>query len=107
MVHFNANVDLKTLPKVNTHDLNQSLGDICDRPLYITLVAREEAFKTEAWQDNQDSFLRIVLPYKEVLESENTSSLIIRSIMESLEKINWLDIKSIKRKIRSKLSKTV
>lgn len=105
MVHFNANLDLKTMHKVNTQDLNTTLSDICENPLYITLVAREEPNQTEAWQDDADSFFKVVLPYRELLESENSKKIIVKSIIENLEKLNWLDISSIRAKLLDKFTR--
>ena len=96
MVQINANMDMKTHGIIRTGRLNDHLYDLFDDPLYITFVARKEFFFKEAWQEDGDTFLRVVLPYEEVLNTDNIDLLIMQELYEQLDLIRWFGAEKIK-----------
>lgn len=103
MVHINANLDLKTNEVVETGRLNESLSGLCEEKLYITFVARDRPFHDKAWKKNGAIHMQVVLPYDEVLSTENIDLLIAQKLYEQADKLTWLNVDSIKQKLELKM----
>ena len=103
MVHINANLDLNTNKIVETGRLNDSLHDLCEHSLYVTFVARDIYFIDEVWQEDGETFMRVVLPYQEVLSTNNIDLLAYQQLYKHLDKLDWLDVESIKKRLEKKM----
>ena len=106
MVHTNANLDLKTNEIIRTDRLYEAFYDLCEEEtVRITFVARDTEFLNEAWREDGESFLRVVLPYKEVLSTDNVDLLIAERLYEELDKLEWLDVAVMRQRLKSKMAK--
>ncbi|MEZ5039991.1 MAG: hypothetical protein R2828_08865 [Saprospiraceae bacterium] len=105
MVSINANLDLKTNEVVETGRLNEKFADLCleEETLGITLVARDRPFADKMWKYNGKIYWQVVLPYDEVLSTENIDLLIAQKLYEQADKLTWLDTESIKQKLELKM----
>ena len=102
MVTINANLDLKTYEILDTARLNETLADLTDEDLGITFVVREEEFHNEVWQDEGKSYMRVVLPYDEVLDTVNLNALIFQYLYQELEKLEWLNVQALQHDLKEK-----
>lgn len=103
MVYVNANLDLNTSKIIQTGRLNESLHDLCQESLYVTFVAREKHFIDEAWSEEGEIFMRVVLPYEQVLNTNNVDLLAYKELYKHLDKLLWLDVDMLKKKLESKI----
>ncbi|MEZ5038493.1 MAG: hypothetical protein R2828_01315 [Saprospiraceae bacterium] len=99
---FNKKVDVKTNPIADIDYFEDSLIGWEDH-LYITFVAIEGDHLIDAWSDKEDSFLRIALPYEEVLKG-NARNLMKDYLLRHLDKLSWLDYEAMKIQISEKLA---
>lgn len=99
MVYVNANLDQKTNKLLSTGTLTKKLADLCEAPLYVTYVAREKDFTNEAWREENNHFIRVVLPYEEVLTTNNLDLLAYRYLFRQLHLLDWLDVTEMKRRL--------
>ncbi len=105
MIYVNANLDLKSFRKIKMQELNDLLGNLCKETLYVTFIARKERFETRAFQDEGDSFLKVVVPYDKVLSNENNLPLLLTHLIQNLKLLTWLDHSLLKKRIESLLRK--
>lgn len=101
MVVVNANLDLKTFEVLDTGRMNDDLANLCDEELGITFFARDSEFYNEAWKNKRTgkSFIRVVLPYEEVLSTNNIDLLAYKHLDQHLDKLKWLDHEAMKKKL--------
>lgn len=104
MVHINANPDLNTSKIIRTGRLNESLHDLCEEPLYITFVARNREFDDAVWKEEEETFMRVVLPYEEVLKADNIDLLITEVLFRRIDEVTWLNTELIKQKLQFKIT---
>lgn len=102
-MQFNKRVDLVTHPIVDSRYFNTRLEDVGGENLYVTFVAVNDDDATEAWQEEEDSFLWLVLPYEKVLQ-ENPIQLMKKYLIEALPMWDWLDYKSLQVQVAKKLA---
>jgi len=107
MIYINANVDTKTFPKIDTGRLNKLLKDKSEEPLYITFFAREEPFEQKAFVKNGENFLWVILPYEEILQNDDNTTLMLAHLAQSLEQMEWLDHGCLKRRIEKMLERGI
>lgn len=107
MVHINANVDLKTRPKLGTSEVRKLIKHYVDDPLYITFYARKEEFKPWVSRKGEKSYLRVILPYEKVLENEDNVPLMLSHLARNVERLKWLDHAALKRRIERLLEKGI
>lgn len=92
MIHVNANLDLQSFEVLNTSELHNLLHELyTDSELRITFVARDIEFEQACWQDEGETFVRVILPYYELLQSENIPLLVLENLLEPLSKQEYLD----------------
>jgi hypothetical protein len=103
MISVTSNVDQSTLRLIDTGFMNKDLSDICDEKLGIIFVARDRFFFNEAWRSKGKTYMRVVLPYEEVLHSKNVELLAYQHLYELLDQVNWMDKESIKAKLLEKI----
>lgn len=103
MVHVNANLDLQSYDVLKKGQLVEDLADLSDEELYVTFVARDRYFVTEAFKKEDHTFIRVVLPYDEVLKTDNIDLLAYQHLYQHLDKIHWMDVDSIKQKLEAKI----
>lgn len=87
MILANGNVDEKTYPKVDPVWLMNLIGDLVPVNLYISLVARDEDIKSLVRKTKDGIFLRLVLPYQDILATEDTKPIIINTLFEELHRL--------------------
>ena len=104
MVYVNANLDQKTNKVLRTGHLTETLGDLCEETLYVTFVARKKNFIDAAWREENDHFIRVVLPYEEVLKTKNINLLASRSLFQQLPLLNWLEVEVIRERLQAKMA---
>ena len=104
MVYINANLDQNTNKILRTGYLTETLGDLCEETLYVTFVARKKNFIDAAWREENDHFIRVVLPYQEVLQTENINLLASRRLFQQLPLLNWLEVEMIKKRLQAKMA---
>ncbi|MEN0047393.1 MAG: hypothetical protein AAF806_10075 [Bacteroidota bacterium] len=105
MVYINANLDLKSHSLINTTRLNEDLADLSESSLYITLVARDIPFLQEAWKREERSYIRVVLPYEEILADQDTDRLIYQQLFQQLDLLDWLDTAVLKNRLAEKMAR--
>lgn len=106
MVHINANLDLQTNEVIKTDRLFETFYDLNEEEeVRITFVARDRKFLNEAWQEEGETFMRVVLPYREVLSANNIDLLVAEELYKQLDKLKWLDVERMKRRLEGKISK--
>lgn len=104
MVHINANLDLQTNEVIKTDRLFEAFYDLNEEEeVRITFVARDKEFLNEVWQEEGETFMRVVLPYSEVLSAKNVDLLIAKELYKQLDKVAWLDIESMKKRLEGKM----
>ena len=106
MVSINANLDLKTWKVLDTGRMNEDLADLCDQEFGVTFVARDTEFYNEAWRDKKTgkTYIRVVLPYEEVLRTDHIDLLAYQRLYEELDKVTWLDREKMKKKLMEIIS---
>jgi hypothetical protein len=105
MVTATANLDLLTYKILDAPRLNESLSDLSDEELGIIFVARDREFVNEAWKaDNDKTYICVVLPYEEVLTTDNIDLLAYRHLYKQLELIEWMDIEPMKKWLETKMA---
>lgn len=96
MVHVTANVDFESNLKIDTQHLNDLLCDLWEESLYVVFYARKEEFETTAWHESGDNFLRVILPYNEIIEKEDTIPVLLTHLAKSIDQLDWLDYSEFK-----------
>lgn len=103
MILANGNVDEKTYPKVDPVWLMDLIGDLSPVNLYISLVARDEAIKTLVRKTKDGIFLRLVLPYADILAAEDTKTIIIETLFQELHRLerykDLMDVAALRKEI--------
>jgi len=110
MISVNGNVDVKTHPKVNPAWLMNLIGDLSPVNLYISLVARNEDIKTLVRKTKDGIFLRLVLPYEDVLAAEDTKAIVIETLLQELhrlERYEEVDVKALRKGIQERFGMEV
>lgn len=105
MILVNGNVDVKTHPKINPAWLMNLIGDLSPVNLYISLVARNEDIKTLVRKTKDGIFLRLVLPYEEVIVAEDTKTIVIDTLLKELhrlERYEEVDVEELRKGIRER-----
>ncbi len=87
MILANGNVDKKTYPKVDPVWLMNLIGDLVPVNLYISLVARNEDIKSLVRKTKDGIFLRLVLPYQDILNTNDTKPIIINTLFKELHRL--------------------
>ncbi len=106
MVHINANLVLQTNEVIKTERLFETFYDLNEEEeVRITFVARDRKFLNEAWQEEGETFMRVVLPYREELSANNIDLLVAEELYKQLDKLKWLDVERMKRRLEGKISK--
>ncbi len=100
-------MDLKTFPKISTQELNDLLRDLIQETLYITFYARKEKFKPRASRGRGRSYLRVVVPYEEVLKNEDNVPLLLEHLAKNVYRLKWLDHVSLKKEVEDLLGKNI
>jgi hypothetical protein len=104
MVHVNANLELSTYEMLKTGHLIEDLEDLTEDSLYITFIARERPFDNEIRQENGETFMTVVLPYEEVLETRNFDLLAYTYLDKQLDQLHWMDVENMREKLRKKMA---
>lgn len=105
MVKVNANLDLKTFRILDTGRMNDDLWDLCQEDLGVTFVARDTFFPNEVIFEEGKIYLRIVLPYEEVLKTSNIDLLAYRYLYNRLDDTDLIEKDSIKAKLLAKIER--
>ena len=109
MILANGNVDEKTYPKVDPVWLMNLIGDLVPVNLYISLVARDEDIKSLVRKTKDGFFLRLVLPYKDILAAEDTKPIIINTLFKELHRLErykgMLDVEGLRERIKERFGK--
>ena len=107
MVSVNANLDLSTYEVFKKGRMVEDLIDLCDQPFGITFVARDTEFYNEAWRNKKTgkTYMRVVLPYEEVLHTDNIDLLAYHRLYEELDKVTWMDKETMKKKVKEIISR--
>ena len=92
---FNSRVDLVTEKILDLDYFDTKLNHLRD-DLYVTFVATKEGNTTDAWKDQYGTHLFLVLPYEEVVTSNNVIGLMKTYLLETLPTLDWLDYRSLK-----------
>lgn len=104
MVRINANLDLKTADIIDTGRLNQTLEDLSDDVLFITFVARDVSFFNGARRFKNKTHMHVVLPYEEVSATDNIELLALDYLDQNLNQLRWMDIESMRIKLKAKMA---
>ena len=94
---FNRKVSQNTIEQVQLEPFNVLKGKYDN--VYITFVAHPKEKETEAWEDNGDSFLWLVLP-----EEKITTAFMKAALLKELERLHWLDYPQIREFVAERLS---
>jgi hypothetical protein len=109
MILANGNVDEKTYPKVDPVWLMNLIGDLVPANLYISLVARDEDIKSLVRKTKDGIFLRLVLPYQDILAVEDTKPIIINTLLEELHRLERyqviVDVEGLREGIKERFGK--
>ena len=107
MIYINSNVDRYSYPKMETYEVEKLITNYVDEPLYITFYARKEEFKPWVSRKGEKSYLRVILPYEEVLENEDNVPLLLTHLARNVERLKWLDHAALKRRIERLLERGI
>lgn len=111
MILANGNVDEKTYPKVDPLWLMNLIGDLVPANLYISLVARDETIKSLVRKTKDGIFLRLVLPYQDILAAEDTKPIIINTLLEELYRLErykgMVDVEGLREGIKARFGKEI
>ena len=77
--------------------LNDLLWNLWEDPLYITFIARKEEFQNRAFRRKGKSYLRVVVPYDEVLKNEDNLPLLLHYLAKNVDRLKWLNHSSLKK----------
>lgn len=91
---FNKRTDNHTDLLVDTQYFNEALNGTDDH-IYVTFIALEGENEPEAWEDNEECFLMIPLPYEEIT-AENALVIMKTELLNRLELLTWLDYEDIR-----------
>ncbi|MEL6927090.1 MAG: hypothetical protein AAFN93_07130 [Bacteroidota bacterium] len=87
MIYVNANVDTKSFELLDTAALDDMLSDLYpESNLYVTFVARNLEIESAVWQEQEDTFIRVVLPYETTMQANNLSLLCIELLLAVLQR---------------------
>lgn len=90
---FNKRTDEHSDPLVDTQYFNEALNGMDDH-VFVTFIALEEKSEPEAWEEEEESFLMVPLPYDE-LTAENAREMMKTQLIKQLELLSWLDVEDI------------
>ena len=90
---FNKRTDEYTDPLVDTQYFNEALNGTDDH-VYVTFIALEEQSEPEAWEEEEESFLMVPLPYSD-LTAENAREIMKIQLLQKLELLSWLDFEDM------------
>lgn len=111
MILANGNVDEKTYPKVDPVWLMNLIGDLVPGNLYISLVARNEDIKSLVRKTKDGIFLRVVLPYQDILAAEDTKPIIINTLLKELHRLEqykgMVDVERLREGIRGRFGEVI
>ena len=106
MILANGNVDEKSYAKVDAAWLMELIGDLTTSNLYISLVARDEDIKSLVRKTKDGIFLRLILPYQDILAAEDPKAIIINTLLEELYRLERyseiLDVEALRKGIRER-----
>lgn len=102
-MQFNKRVDLVTNPAIDTSYFNTLLEGIGGDQLYVTFVAVNDGDTTEVWQEQEESFLWLVLPYDRIV-TEDPIPIMKQYLLESLLLLHWLDVESLQGQVAQKIA---
>lgn len=105
MISINGNVDTLSYPKIDFVWINDLLKDLTDSKLYITLVGRKEDTRTRVRKYKDEIFLWLVLPYEEVIATEDTKAIVIDTLLKELhrlERYEEVDVEALRKCIRER-----
>ncbi|WP_353481233.1 hypothetical protein [Haliscomenobacter sp.] len=106
MILVNGNVDEKSYQKIDLVWINDLLKDLTSCNLYITLVARTEKSQTSVRKYKSDIFLWLVIPYAEILASEDTKAIIIDTLLNEFYRLErykeLLDVAELRQEIQAR-----
>ena len=92
MIHINANVDQRTGDLIDTGFLHGLLHELYpEAELRIVFVARDLDLESEVWQEDEDMFIRVVLPYEQIQQVESVAPFIIEHLITQLKKQQLFD----------------
>lgn len=103
MIQLNANLDLSSGLKINVLPVEELISNLTKEELLVTFFARKEEFKPKASRGKDRHFLRVILPYEEVLNTDDTVPLMLQHLAKNVERLKWLDHVALKEKIESVL----
>ena len=105
MIHVNTNADLVASSKINTQELNDLLRNLnkSEELLYVTFYARNEKFEPKVSKGKDGSFLSVILPYEEVINSDDSLPLLLTHLAKNVNQLKWLDYDMLKEKIEGVL----
>lgn len=95
-MNFNRKVSHNKIEQVILEPFNVLKGRYDN--VYITFVAHPKEKETEAWEDNGDSFLWLVLPQEEI-----TAAGMATALLKELERFHWLDYQQIREFVAERL----
>jgi len=100
MVYINANLDQASKEVINTELLIEVLGPLLnEQNLYITFIARDEPFEDKTWQEGDDHFLQLVLPYREILTAPSPNFLAIEYLLNELDQLSLPGLAEFKERL--------
>ena len=106
MILANGNVDEKSYAKVDAAWLMELIGDLTTSNLYISLVARDEDIKSLVRKTKDGIFLRLILPYQDILATEDAKPIIVNTLLEELYRLERyseiLDVAALRKGIRER-----
>jgi hypothetical protein len=111
MILANGNVDEKSYAKVDAAWLMELIGDLTTSNLYISLVARDEDIKSLVRKTKYGIFLRLILPYQDILAAEDAKPIIINTLLEELHRLErykgMVDVEGLREGIKARFEKEV
>jgi len=111
MILANGNVDEKSYAKVDAAWLMELIGDLTTSNLYISLVARDEDIKSLVRKTKDGIFLRLILPYQDILAAEDAKAIIINTLLEELHRLErykgLVDVEGLREGIKARFGKEV
>ena len=106
MIYVNANVDTKSFELLDTAALDDMLSDLYpEATLYVTFVARELEMESAIWQEQEDTFVRVVLPYETILETENLPLVCVEYLLEVLQGQELMDLSELQLRLEKLIEK--
>jgi hypothetical protein len=73
--------------------------------LYITFVARDSEFFNGVRKYKDKTHLHVVLPYEEVLSTNNIDLLAFKYLYQNLDNLKWMDREKMKVNLKTKMDK--